>query len=68
MATTCRCSCTAYGGACDCRFDGVTQGKQQGYAEALGDVVEWLLALDPHDVHDLADLAAAIKNGTWRGK
>lgn len=24
---TCRCSCTAYGGRCDCWFDGSTAGK-----------------------------------------
>jgi hypothetical protein len=27
---TCRCSCKAYGGACDCRFDGINAGRNDG--------------------------------------
>lgn len=29
---TCRCSCKAYGGACDCRFDGLNAGRNESAA------------------------------------
>lgn len=40
MKHTCRCTCTAYGGACDCRFD----GKTQGAADERRKIVTWLRA------------------------
>jgi len=35
---TCRCTCKAYGGDCDCRFDGKKQGAQQERER----IVRWL--------------------------
>lgn len=29
---TCRCSCKAYGGMCDCRFDGLNAGRNENAA------------------------------------
>ena len=67
---SCRCSCTAYGGACDCRFDGLTQGRTQGRAELRAELVtffrDW--AKDPVLAHaDAADKLneAADAVGRW---
>ena len=55
MKHTCRCTCTAYGGRCDCHFD----GRTQGYAAALADVDAWLRARD----WSLSHVALAIERG-----
>lgn len=39
---SCVCTCTAYGGACACRFDGLTQGEAKGRAEERAAIVAWL--------------------------
>lgn len=42
---SCRCSCTAYGGDCDCRFD----GKKQGAANERFAIVKYLRENDDND-------------------
>jgi len=53
---TCRCTCKAYGGDCDCRFDGKMQGAQQERER----IVRWLRSAGQEDAHAIAD---AIEQG-----
>ena len=62
MSATCRCTCQAYGGACDCRFDGLSVGRREGAAEERARVVAWLLLVEglPREI------AHAIRRGEHR--
>lgn len=67
--TTCRCTCTAYGGACDCRHDGLTQGVAKGEAATLAAVVKYLRTKQDTPVDDWGGIrvvADAIERGEWR--
>lgn len=56
---TCRCTCTAYGGHCDCWFHGNVKGKDEGAAEERARIVEWLRG--PLSGDEASDIADAIE-------
>lgn len=64
---TCRCSCKAYGGQCDCRFDGVNAGRAEGERETIAAIVAWLRQPNaPTGFAIMNDLADDLEAGEWR--
>lgn len=72
---SCRCTCKAYGGSCDCRFHGLSAGRLQGETETVAKIVAWLRGMgtgmpSTHEeaIADATYRAAAdkIASGDWR--
>lgn len=69
---SCRCtnkSCQAYAGNCDCRQDGLIQGRQKGEDATQAAIAKWLRqrhnpGTQPQDYAD--QYAEAIERGDWR--
>jgi hypothetical protein len=55
---TCRCTCKAYGRSCDCRFDGLTQGRASERSAVVALLRKW--AKDPVLAH--ADAAETLND------
>lgn len=63
LMPSCRCSCKAYGGACDCRHDGLNAGRNEGERVTVARIVAWLR--DPNGQDD-PEMADAIESGAWK--
>lgn len=62
---TCRCTCKAYQGRCDCRFDGEAAGEQRTVLA----IVAWLRQPIAGGISApplLLDVADEILQGQWR--